>query len=1149
MPRFLYLLIGFVFIQGLASGQEFKFNTQIKGVKLPGQTIYQIEQDTLGRMWFSTARGIFFSDGIQTHSLPDSIHQRFQYQIGLHKDQEGKIWVYSSQGNARLLQGGENGWKQVPVVDEMDQQFSQFIKFFSFGKGPDKLYFMATDYQLLYWKEGGKEKDLIDLKLKKTGRLRSIRKIDNQFLFFFENNTYTWKEKKMAIFEIGGIKLPSPPVIVDKMPETGEYYFLGPNYLAKGPAADQPLEMVDRGFQKVDFPTVSEFGLFFQANSVFYHYNSQLRKKGPHNRVPLELDITSFVMAYSISSAMVDREGILWIGSGRGLVNLNSLLFLNHNSHNTRLLSEEISAIAPIGNGEFLFGFNNGIQYFSQNGLKIVFQDSFPPGNPTRRIVNFTREVDGKIWFSANYGGMGSYSKNTGKISFYSPPPGVNISSVQISKDSLLITGAYNLFVSSIDANPSEFYKNDLKDEIISLLGDSNFFLRKASFISDGRLLILRAGMRLGGGIEIAQNRRMVVTNGFDFLETEPGKILIGTEEGLKIYENEEIREFEVNGKRIERPIFALLKDHENRIWAGTDEGLFVVDGENIIQYDESNGLVGNEINRGALVLTESGSIMIGTTRGFSVYYSEEVFISKGAPKVYIENFESSGKILSADQLEKIAFDKNTIELEFKAIGFNQEKELWVHYKLLGSSDEDWKIIQDPKSTRLMFSNLSSGDYQVVIKASYEGESFSEELTSPPFRINKPFYLQFWFIAIIILFLVGLGILINMIFRQFQKEGLMKIAFDTKEREKRIAEQQFKNVWDSSKDGLVLTLDGVEIITANPAFGTMAGIDCSELARKPMDILFSDQDFYHQYLPAFQKRLKSRPGMGFTFEITMPWNNVHLEMEVFSILIQSGYEGRNLILSVFRDISSKKAIEFKLREAKEKAEQANRFKSSMLSNISHEIRTPLNGIIGGAEHIMMTRQEDPELISQLDIILQSGERLMETIKSILDLAKIEANKMEVVYSETEINDFIATILVPLKIIAFRKGLTLTANFLAKPFYGNIDKRFLEMILNNLIGNSIKYSDSGSIILSVDRRKNNILLEIEDTGVGMSEDFLLKGFEPFEQESTGNDRLFEGTGLGLSITKNLIKLLNGEITITSTKNLGTLVTLEIPLPEA
>ncbi|MDI1324986.1 MAG: ATP-binding protein [Algoriphagus sp.] len=1149
MLRFLWLLSGFILIQGLASGQEFKFNAQIKGVKLPGQTILQIEQDTLGRMWFSTARGIFFSDGILTETLPDSIHEKFMHKIGLHKDQEGIMWIYSSQGTPNLLSVTENGFEKNFISGEMGNRFSQFIRFFSFGKGLEKIYFMATDYELLFWKEGGKEKVLIDLESKKTGRLASVRQIDNQFILFFDNNSFIWKENGMVPFVIEGIKLPAPPVIIDKLPGTGDYYFLGPDYLAKGPAPDQPTELVDKGFQRINFPTVADFGLFFQGTNVFYHYNSQLRKKGAHNPAPLELDIRPLIKAYSISSAMVDREGILWIGSGRGMVNLNSLLFLNYGAQYTELLGEEISAIAPLGKGEFLFGFNNGIQHFSRKALSTIYQDSFPAGNPTRRIVNFSKEAEGKIWFSLNYGGVGNYTRETGKIRIFPPPSGMNISSVQVSGDSLLVLSPYHLFVSSIKDHPSELFKKDLKDEIIEVLGDANFFMRKAEYLSDGRILILRASSRHGAEIELAQNQNLLVVNGFDFLETEPGKLLLGTEKGLKIYENGEIRDFEVNGKKIERPIFALLKDRKNRVWAGTDEGLFVADEDKIVQYDESNGLIGNEINRGALVLTESGNVMIGTTKGFSIYFTEETFFSKGVPKLFLENFESAGKVISGDQLERISFNQNSITLRFKAIGFNQDKELWVHYRLLGSSDENWKIIRDPKSTKIMFSNLAPGDYQVAIKASYEGENFSNELVSQVFRIKRPFYLQFWFIIITILFLIGLGILINMFFRQLHKVGLLKTAFDTKEKEKRITEKEFKNVWDSSKDGLILTLDGKEIVTANHAFGSMAGIDSPELERKPMEMLFSDPDFYKRYLPAFQKRLEAKPGMGFTFEITIPWKKGPLEMEIFSILIQSEYEGRNLILSVFRDISAKKSIEARLKEAKEKAEQANRFKSSMLSNISHEIRTPLNGIIGGAEHIMMIRKNDPELISQLDIILQSGVRLMETIKTILDMARIEANKMEVAYSEVEINDFIGEVLVSLKNSAQRKGLVLSVNYLRKPFYGKIDKVFLEMILNNLIGNSIKYSEKGGIILSVDRRRNNLLLEIEDTGVGMSEDFLLKVFEPFEQESSGNDRLFEGTGLGLSITKNLIELLKGEIKISSTKNAGTLVTLEIPLPDA
>jgi signal transduction histidine kinase len=100
-----------------------------------------------------------------------------------------------------------------------------------------------------------------------------------------------------------------------------------------------------------------------------------------------------------------------------------------------------------------------------------------------------------------------------------------------------------------------------------------------------------------------------------------------------------------------------------------------------------------------------------------------------------------------------------------------------------------------------------------------------------------------------------------------------------------------------------------------------------------------------------------------------------------------------------------------------------------------------------------------------------------------------------------------------------------------------------------VSNSIKYTENGLITVTCDKVENQLILEVTDTGVGMTHDFQSKMFDPFEQESKGNDRLFEGTGLGLSITRNLIQLLEGKIHIQSTKNSGTKVLVEIPLPEA
>ena len=114
--------------------------------------------------------------------------------------------------------------------------------------------------------------------------------------------------------------------------------------------------------------------------------------------------------------------------------------------------------------------------------------------------------------------------------------------------------------------------------------------------------------------------------------------------------------------------------------------------------------------------------------------------------------------------------------------------------------------------------------------------------------------------------------------------------------------------------------------------------------------------------------------------------------------------------------------------------------------------------------------------------------------------------------------------------------------------GNIDQRFTEMILNNLIGNAIKYSNQGNITVTVSEENRNLILEVADRGVGISEEFLPKVFQPFEQESTGHHRQFEGTGLGMAITENLVKILGGTIHLTSKKGQGTLARVEIPLSD-
>lgn len=1138
---------GLFLIQSLVFAQNFKFNAQPKGVKLPVQNVLEFEQDSLGRMWFSTSRGVVYSDGIQTYELPDTLVRRFNYRISFLKDADGVLWLSNGIGTPVLFKAQQEGWVEEDLPVEIKNQYSTRIGFFSTGKSSDKSFFLDLGSHLLHWKEGDREKQIVERDFLLTRDLKSVVEADGEILLNFELRSYKFDGKGLIPYEYRGIPLPSQPFLVKKSPHSGEYYFLGKDYLAKGPKAEFPTQILSRGFSTKAYVSDDYFSLEFSGENVFYHFNSHLLKYNPSRNRPVYLDLSDFFNTIYLQSIFLDREGILWVGSSRGMANNNSQVFQNYGLEVTDFLGEEVTAIADFGESSFLFGYNNGIQIFSRQAIKTIYRDPYPQGLPDHRIVNFSKEGEKGIWFSANWGGVGYFDTKTEKINLTPPPKDTNISSVQVVGDSILLVSGKRIFIAPLSARGNQLFTKELTHEIDSLLRGNPAFFRKAGKLKNGKIVVMRAS-RLENQYPIIETPRYILAEGYDFLELPDGSLLFGTEFGLKVYREGYQGYYIHQGKTISNAVFTLLRDSKEVIWAGTDFGVFALGKDKISHFSEKNGLVGDEVNRGALIEAPSGRIMIGTQKGLSIYFPEEGFYSNGAPMVHLTSVRLGENEVLVKKNPEVPYSQNSLEVSFLAAGFNESRELWIHYRLKDREDSDWTILKNPGSNQLFYSNLPAGKYQFELKASYDGENFSETVYSEPFVVLSPFYLQVWFIVLAVLFLLGLGILINMFFRQFQNLGILQSAVDRESKGKVIAEQQFKNVWASSQDGMLLTLEGEKILTANPAFAKMMKCAVEDLEGKPLNVLFKDENMEKLYLEVLLKRIKRSPGKGISIDTPIEWKTGMLEMEVFSVLLDQDYKGKGLVLSVFKDISAQKSVQNKLREAKEKAEQANRFKSSLLSNVSHEIRTPLNGIIGGAEHIMMSRKNDTELQSQLDIILQSGERLLGTINSLLDIAKIEANKMPVVYTKTEMKEFLETIIRPLKAAALRKGLNLEFQFLSPDFEAKVDRRFLEMILNNLVSNSIKYTETGQIKIISQKVEELLLLEVTDSGVGISVDFQNKMFEPFEQESKGNDRLFEGTGLGLSITRNLIHLMGGNIQIWSAKNTGTRVLVEIPLSE-
>ena len=246
-----------------------------------------------------------------------------------------------------------------------------------------------------------------------------------------------------------------------------------------------------------------------------------------------------------------------------------------------------------------------------------------------------------------------------------------------------------------------------------------------------------------------------------------------------------------------------------------------------------------------------------------------------------------------------------------------------------------------------------------------------------------------------------------------------------------------------------------------------------------------------------------------------------------------------------------------LRESEQRALAASRAKSAFLANMSHELRTPLNGVLGFAQLLARRKNRDAEDREGLEIIMKSGEHLLGLINDVLSLSKIEAGRVTIEQEAFDIATLMHDVENVLRVRAEEKNLRLVCELDRKAAAGGDsvlpravvgDQGKLRQILINLAGNAVKFTTSGSVTLRVAWSEGRARFDVEDTGPGIAASELPRLFEPFTQTDSGQ-RTKEGTGLGLALSRDLARLMDGDITVMSEPGRGSSFTVEIALPEA
>jgi PAS domain S-box-containing protein len=900
-------------------------------------------------------------------------------------------------------------------------------------------------------------------------------------------------------------------------------------------------------------------------NRLQYMEVSKGQELGTHKCVGRHCNIkitayttTDGLTSFDVGTIWEDREGNLWVGTSDGGLNRFKDGKFTAYTQQEGLFGNIVFSVYEHPDGSLWSSGSGGISRFKDGKFTTYTRKQ---GLPDDRGVTIFASRDATVWVGTKYGGLIRFRDE--RFTTYTTKDGLvndHIRSIYEDRDD-------NLWIGTIYG--------------LSRLKDGKFitYTTKDGLSNDRIITILQAqdgalwfGTR--AGITILKNGQFAAYTNAEGLSQEivnalyqdnDGVMWVGTGGG-GLYRLKDGRSTHYTMKEglFDDNLYTILEDHQGNLWMSGNKGIHRVskrelndfaDGKISLitstAYGIADGMKASECNGGAQnagYKTKDGRLWFPTIKGIVVVDPNNLKLNTITPPVILEQVLINKSFIDLNQPPVLSAGSKSFEFQYTGLSLLVPQKVMFKYMLEGF-DQDWV---DAGTRRVAYyTNIPPGDYTFRVTACNSDGVWNETGAIFKFHLKPHFYQTYWFYGIGIF---AAGLMVFGIFRlrvQQLKARERELGLLVDMRTSELQEQRgfLRKVIDLNPSFIFAKDRQGQFTLANQAIADAYGTTVENLIGKTNAdfnlqlqevVRFRDDDL--QVMDSKTKTLIPEQ------EFTDSQGILHW-MQVIKIPLLSPDEEAHQLLAVATDITVQKQAAIDLQKAKEvaegareTAEAATRYKSEFLANMSHEIRTPMNGVIGMTGLLLDTHLSDDQR-EFAETIRSSGDALLTIINDILDFSKIEAGKLQFETLDFDLNNAVEGTLELLAERADEKQIefaSLICQEVPRQLCG--DPGRLRQVLTNLIGNALKFTEHGEVIVRVAKESETdetvvIRFTVSDTGIGMSEVVQQNLFQAFTQADGSTTRKYGGTGLGLAISKQLVELMGGKIGITSEPGKG------------